>query len=134
MWWFMRYWSHLESSQRKKRIFSYWGLLSNSLGSETIVNQKCKKKTLPCIEQKSKQTTLYYFMKQTREYLKLEFKIDDIDFIKEMVTVGENIFPIHWICSYIHLSLFRSRYQGGETKKTGLQYLWHLLDGQKAEN
>ena len=56
-------------------------------------------------------------MKQTREYLKLEFKIDDIDFIKEMVTVGENIFPIHWICSYIHLSLFRSRYQGGEIKK-----------------
>lgn len=56
-------------------------------------------------------------MKQTREYLKLEFKIDDMDFIKEMVTVGENIFPIHWICSYIHLSLFRSRYQGGEIKK-----------------
>ena len=34
-------------------------------------------------------------MKQTRDNLKLEFKIDDIDFIKEMVTVGENIFPIH---------------------------------------
>ena len=58
--------------------------------------------------------------------MKLEFKIDDIDFIKKTVTVEENIFNIH---EFAHTFIIISRYQGGEINKD--YYLRHLFDRQK---